>query len=220
VNQHLESARAFLAIAESGDAKREAYRQAAEAIAAHREETGESSERIAIRLGKSKATIDKLVAWRRSGYEASTPFLMDEQATTRAAISHTKATLRDAPMEQIERVIETLPRERQQEIAASAGNAYHRARVEYREQERVVTPAERREREEAANRLTQPAREATAGFAALGIVGHLEQARDELHELFQDGSVTPRLIRQIDRALEGFNAELQVARALAGMEEE
>jgi hypothetical protein len=47
VERHLARARDYLAIAESGDAKREAYKMAAEEIVAHKKETGDSNRKIA-----------------------------------------------------------------------------------------------------------------------------------------------------------------------------
>jgi transposase len=108
-------AKEFLAIAESKDSKREAYIKAAEEIAAHKTDSGESNERIAIRLDKSESTIDKILQWRKSGYEAETPFLMDEGATTRAARSHAKTVLKNS--EQRTKVLDELPEEDQVEVA-------------------------------------------------------------------------------------------------------
>jgi hypothetical protein len=93
--KHLERAREFLAIAESGDAKREAYMRAAEEIAAHRADTKESMSSIAILLGCSAEKVRKLMQWRDTQYKAATPFLMDTQATARAAHSHAKRVLSD-----------------------------------------------------------------------------------------------------------------------------
>jgi hypothetical protein len=46
-------------------------------------------------LGKSHDTIKKLAQWKRTGFKAETPFLMDPKATTRAAKSHAKTVLKD-----------------------------------------------------------------------------------------------------------------------------
>ena len=96
-NERLDRARQYLAIAESGDAKREAYKAAAEEIAAYMEETGVGSTGVATPVGKPEREIRRLMEWRRSGYKAQTPFLMDEQATGRAAVSHTRKVLREQP---------------------------------------------------------------------------------------------------------------------------
>lgn len=91
---HLEEARKFIAIAESGDAKRAAYVAAAEEIAAELQ-LRTSQRAIARAIGKDESFVRAIIRWRESGYEADTPWLSDEKATSRAAISHTKATLRD-----------------------------------------------------------------------------------------------------------------------------
>jgi|SRR4051812_13110910 hypothetical protein len=96
---HLERAREYLAIAESDNPKREAYVKAADAIAAHKVETNDSNKNVATFLGISVDRVQKLLQWRKSGYKADTPYLMDDQATTRAAISHAKRVLREHPEE-------------------------------------------------------------------------------------------------------------------------
>lgn len=119
---HLALAREDLAIAESGNAKREAYKRAADHIADYQAEAcacpdtttrggarrlhapkcAASYRAIAaeLQLSDSKYGGEKYVAdllkWRGTGFKAETPFVMDEQATTRAAKSHAKAVLRDA----------------------------------------------------------------------------------------------------------------------------
>jgi hypothetical protein len=91
---HLERAKEYLAIAESSDSKKEAYRAAAEEIAAAVAE-GESQRTVATVLRKSQAFVLALLNWRKSGYKADTPWLADEKATTRAAKSHTRRVLSD-----------------------------------------------------------------------------------------------------------------------------
>jgi len=95
LDERLARAKAYLAIAESKDSKREAYKRAAKEIAAYKDATKDTYDHIAIRLGKSKPTIEKLMKWHRSGYEADTPFLADTEAVKRAARSHAKAVVGD-----------------------------------------------------------------------------------------------------------------------------
>jgi hypothetical protein len=127
-----------------------------------------------------------------------------------------RAVLRDAPLEQVEQIIAALPKERQQAIGAAAGHEYMKARQEYTERERNLTPADKREREHAREEIARPVRQAVAGFSALGIIGHLEQATDELRELLADGSLTPKVARQIDRASDAWNTELKFALQMVG----
>jgi len=207
---HLSQARAYLGRGE------EFYRKAAEEIlAAKQADESLTLREIDRQLDQYNGWAGKLLTWHESGGNISTPYA-GQYAKVKANL--TRSTLRDAPMEEVERVISELPRERQQQIAAAAGSGYHKARVEFNERERNLTPAERSEREAAAESLMQPVRQATAGFAALGIVGHLEQAHEEIHELVADNSLSRQLVRQIDRALEAIQAEMQVARALVGIE--
>jgi predicted XRE-type DNA-binding protein len=93
-SMRLKRAREYLIIAESANAKREAYRHAAEEIAAHIEETNDSQAKVARNLQVTPTTVSKLLKWRKSDYEAQTPFTMDEQAGTRSARSHAKNILR------------------------------------------------------------------------------------------------------------------------------
>lgn len=127
-----------------------------------------------------------------------------------------RRVLETAPLEDVERVIEQLPPERRQAIAAAAGSAHAQARQAYDERERDLTPAERRERADAAERLTREGRQAVGGFRSLGVVGHIEQATDELRELTADASLTPESVRKIDAADEAWREALDFARALVG----
>jgi len=129
-----------------------------------------------------------------------------------------RTILRDAPLEQVERIISDLPPERQQAIGAAAGNAYMKARQQYEDTERNMTPAERKEREAVVSEVGRSARQLGAGFTALGIVGHIEQATEEMEELNADHALTPALIEQIEEALKPLHVELEVAKGLAGIE--
>ena len=120
MDDHLTRAREYIAIAESSDAKREAYKRAAEHIAAHRAETGDSHESVARYCNTSRERVSKLLQWRDTGYAAATPFLMDERATGRAARSHTKKWLREAEPEDIEQMVSELPSEQRAVIAQAA----------------------------------------------------------------------------------------------------
>jgi len=88
---------------------------AAEEIAAYKEETRETQSFIAMKLNISTGKLSMLLKWRESGYKAQTPFLMDTQATSRAARSHAKAVLRN-PSER-DMALNDLSAEDQVEIA-------------------------------------------------------------------------------------------------------
>lgn len=94
----LARAKEYLAIAEAGDSKREAYRAAAAELAAYRDESPRKWKAAAASYcNRSTKTMEKLVQWHDTGYEAATPFLMDEKATDRAAVSHGRKVLREQP---------------------------------------------------------------------------------------------------------------------------
>jgi hypothetical protein len=95
LDERLARAKAYLKIAESNDSKREAYKAAATEIAAYKEATGCTWPVLASTLRRSDQTLRRIDRWRRSGFKAETPFLMDTEATTRAARSHAKALLAD-----------------------------------------------------------------------------------------------------------------------------
>jgi hypothetical protein len=97
---HLERAREYLAIAESDNPKREAYIKAAEEIvAALAEDKRLTRTAVATAVGIHHQKVVMLVKWHESGYKAKTPWLLDDKATTRAAISHAKKVLREHPEE-------------------------------------------------------------------------------------------------------------------------
>jgi hypothetical protein len=129
---HLARAREYLAIAESDDSKRQAYIKAAEEIAAAKESDQKlTNVEVATSIGKSDKYVHALLKWRETSYEADTPFLMDTGATGRAAISHTRATLRDPEAttkalegltdEQVDEVSSRLFNERMKRINEAAG---------------------------------------------------------------------------------------------------
>jgi hypothetical protein len=116
---HLEAARECIAIAESGDAKHAAYKAAAEHVAAELQLRTISNRQIAREIGKDESFVRALRRWRDSGYEAATPWLSDGEATARAAKSHTRKFLREAPVEEIEQAMVGLPPERRSELAGA-----------------------------------------------------------------------------------------------------
>lgn len=123
---HLALAREDLAIAESADAKREAYKRAAEHIAAYLEDSPESTQRfVATKLGRDDYYVNRVLRWRAAGYPpGTTPFTMADPSgskpTDRAAESHTKRVLRESEPETIERIVRDLPPSRREIIADAA----------------------------------------------------------------------------------------------------
>jgi len=102
MTERLDRAKQYLVIAESEDSKREAYKAAAEEIAAHIAETGDEQQMVATTLQCSPQTVGRILKWRTAGYpEGTTPFTMADpngsKPTDRAAVSHTKRVLRESP---------------------------------------------------------------------------------------------------------------------------
>jgi hypothetical protein len=119
---HLALARKYLAVAESKDSKREAYKRAAKEIVAYKNETRESDAAIAIALGggRSGKWVETLRRWAREGFKGETPFLADGKATERAALSHARKVLREAPIEEVEKALLDLPEPRRRQIQNAA----------------------------------------------------------------------------------------------------
>jgi hypothetical protein len=216
LDERLARAKAYLAVAESKDSKREAYKLAAKEIAAYKEETGESNRKIAAACKTHDRTIDRLLKWHASGFKADTPFLMDGKATERAAMSHTKAVLREAPLEQVERIIDELPRERKQAIGAAAGHAYMKARQAYDDKEATLTQAEKDEREKARRTVEQTTDRLANTFGAMSIVAHIEQATEDLSEAMRRGGLSSQEHEAIKTAIDRLVATFEFAREMAG----
>jgi plasmid maintenance system antidote protein VapI len=126
--------------------------------------------------------------------------------------------LSTAPVELIERMVDTLPKERRQAIEAHFGDGYARARHHFEQRERNLTPAQRKEREAAQQTMSTYAGRALAPIKALSVANELNMATETLKELIADQSLTPEMIVEIERSLGEFQVELEVARAMAGLE--
>jgi hypothetical protein len=209
--KHLAKAETYLGKGE------EFYRKAAEEIVAAQEaDPALSNREIARRMGRGEAYVRTLLEAASRAAQTGV-FEMNWKSGTNARSQVVAKTLREAPLEQIEQLISTLPKDRQQAIGAAAGNEYLKARQNYDETERNLTGAERKEREAASESLTQKVREATGGFLSLGIAAHIEQATEELREL---DAPTEETMRIISVALTDLCQEFQVKAAMVGLDYE
>src|SRR5215510_5459170 len=107
--KHLSRANEFVAKGERN------YAKAAEAILAARAADSTLGDReIAEFFGRSRTWVRELVAWHTSGTTSVTPYT----GTGRPHQDQTAArkVLREAPLEQIERIIDTLPPERKRQV--------------------------------------------------------------------------------------------------------
>jgi hypothetical protein len=209
--KHLNKAERLLA---KGDGF---YAQAAdEIIAAQKADTTLGNREIGKRFGRSESWVRKLVAWRTSASSSPTPYGGEADAIN---VRKTKQLLREAPLEQVEQMISELPKDRQTAIRGALGDGYAQARQAEDERVKNQTPAERKEIEAAKEAIGEPVRKAVASFTALGVVGHLEQATEDLEQMIADQAVTPESIYRITQAHDRFVTELEVARAMAGLEE-
>lgn len=91
----LTRARSYLAIAESKDARREAYEQAADEIRAYMQETGVTVGQVAKDIGYGVDALRRVLKWRESGADGM-PF---EKSATTATKAHARRMLRERPEE-------------------------------------------------------------------------------------------------------------------------
>src|SRR5215813_6979517 len=106
LDPRLAEAMTYLAIAESKDSKREAYRRAAKLIAAYKRDTNASFVAIAEAIGRidvhsdslarraASAYISALVKWAESGFKTETPWA-DQEETKRTKRAHARTVLAD-----------------------------------------------------------------------------------------------------------------------------
>src|SRR5262245_34996258 len=105
--KHLVKAESYLA---KGDGW---YEKAAdEIIAAQQADPALTQSEIGERFGRSRKWAGDLVAWRTSGKTSSSPY--SGTGRPHQDRTATRKMLREAPLEQVEQMIEELPRERKQ----------------------------------------------------------------------------------------------------------
>jgi hypothetical protein len=197
----------------------EFYRKAAdEIIAAKQADTSLTFAAIDTQLDMYSGFTGKLVRWRESNSEDLPTPHSGQYATVKENL--TTSTLKSAPMEEVEKILDKLPKERQQQIAAAAGHSYHKARVEHTERERNLTPVQRKEREANASTIDDFAARMTLPFAAASIVSLIEEATGKLRGLIEGNSASAEIEKAIATALIDLNREFQVFSAMAGVEEE
>jgi hypothetical protein len=118
----LARAKKYLAVAESKDAKHEAYKAAASEIIAHKNETGDNLTEIAVKLGRvvgaddrrarqaGSTYVGKLIKWYEGGARGL-PFERVAGETERKTITEAKKALRD-PVQRKALVESLTPEER------------------------------------------------------------------------------------------------------------
>jgi hypothetical protein len=221
--RHLEAARELLAVAEAGDARHEAYRHAADHLAAYRESTGATYAAIAADLQLPEGRVARLLAWRASGYTETTPWAREGKDTS-AANAHAKRVLRERP-EVIADELAKVSAERRAAFAAGlmadpevAGAVMAqpevRLAVAAADTERAAKEASRRERAEAAfEPITQAA-------ATLGAFEWLEPVRAMASHVAwlveNDATLTPEAVAEARELLRAADTELVVYSARHG----
>lgn len=139
-----------------------------------------------------------------------------DAAQARTDRSRAARVFAEQPLEHVERIIDQLPPERKRAVAAAAGHAYLKARQDFDEHEASLTPAQKKEREAAAETITHPIRRAVSAFTSMSVAQHLAQAKEDLREIIDGGGPTQEQFTQIESEYVAFGEELEVARATAG----
>jgi hypothetical protein len=121
--------------------------------------------------------------------------------------------LREAPAEQVEQIVASLPADRQVILGAAVGDAYSISRREFDEEELALPPAQRKEREAAQGKVSDHVGRAMAGLDTFGIVNHLGQATSILSRMIAEDALTEEYMQQVDAALSEFLGEYRVAMA-------
>jgi hypothetical protein len=209
--RHLTRAANYLAKGE------DYHRKAAdEIIAARAADPTLSNREVGEWFGRGRTWARTIVQWRTTGQPDGIDWQRGSHATTAEIEAGAKKLLAKAPLEQVEQIVASLPKGRQQALAAAAGNEYMRARQSRDDSDRQRTPREQRERDDAAETLTRSTRRAVGDLSSLGIVELIEQATDELRELTADASLSDALVDRIERADRAWREALDFARALVG----
>jgi hypothetical protein len=200
--RHCAKAKAYIA---KGDVF---YRKAKPEIEAAIAE-GASTREVARYLARSHTWVQTVRDWDGEG-------TLYGKDTERRQIDQAKQVLREAPLEQIEQVFESIPEERRQAVLAAAGEIYAKARQDYVERERRKTPSEHAEREEARRDVRRFTDDLVNSFSPMTIINHLDAATEEFSAATQRGGLTYEQLRQIEEAHERWVAVLEFGRQMAG----
>lgn len=196
MDERLVRAKKYIAVAESKDAKREAYKAATNEIAAYKAETGASNAAIAIALGRVKDTNDpkarrtgadyvaKLLKWRDSGFKDATPFTEGGEMSGRVAVSHTKRTLRERPVEEIKEMLDDLPDEAVEKVAQATEGTKITRKLYADRVKPTVKDAKRKVKADDTERLKKQPYEAYARVGSA--IGSVRASTRALLNLYQD----------------------------------
>ena len=185
--KHLDAAEGFLAKGE------EFYRKAAESIiAAQKADPTLGLREIGERFGRSKDWVQRLVTWHTSvsDREGPTPYAID---TPDRPVRAAKQVLRDAPIEEVERIVMDLPPAR---VAHIANAALHREGVtremaQDKEMSHTLSSASAHMWEHVEQNQERKRREERGGKKGMGmdflvdVLGDLGKARRFLEESYQ-----------------------------------
>jgi len=199
-----------LAIAESADVKREAYKRAAAHIVAHQEATGDTNPVIAKQLGITREKVNRLVRWHKSGYEGESPYTVEAGYRSRANRSGAKQLAAEEPEALVE-AIAAAPLETREQIAdlmaEDEATALPVAKAVVKMQEKVDKAA----------KPTKP----TGGVSVWGrIIGRCNAAftgaSESLRDLDDGESLSDELAADVERAAKrAANALSLLAEAVA-----
>lgn len=191
-------------------------------MAALRDEHSWTQRKIADATGISQPTVNNwLQAYDENLINLDQPARLTPRATQKASDQRVaKRVLAEASSEEIEELIDDLPKEQREQLAAAAGHPRQKARSERKKKEQGRSEADKKAREANRSLIDDFAAALTSPFISASIVLLIEQATEKLHELIEGNAMTPDAEKEIAAALIDLNREFQVASAMSGVEEE
>lgn len=207
MTDHLARAKEYIAIAESGDAKIEAYKSAAEEIRAAMDDDPTIGVRaVASALGRSKSWVDRLVRWSTS--------VQDPQHPPFGGEAENQARYERADRRKVEEVIRERPEAIAEAIAKAPAEAQRRIADEIVKQptegslKRLATPREPRKPKSAHDSLSEAA--VKVGDVAFS----LWTVSDLLMDEAPSGEDRIRLLSLLDNVEAGADRATRMARGL------
>jgi plasmid maintenance system antidote protein VapI len=200
--------------------RREEKLQIQKDMIALRDEHGWTQQRIADATDIPQRTVSNwLEAYDEALSNLAEPSRLTPESVQAASdLRVARRVLASAPLEQVEEMVRRLPYERRDEVGRAFDNTTSRIAADFRDRQRNLTPAQRAEREAAGEVLTSRVDRALAPFKAMSVANELDLATESLKELIADQSLTPEMIESIEKSLAEFLTELEVAKAMAGLE--
>jgi|SRR5262245_25886969 len=223
-DERLARIKSLIAIAESGDSRREAYKRLANEIAAYQTETGASGASIAIDIGKSRDYVSRLLKWRTAGFKTATPF---QGKKTASQASHAKAWLKTASAEDIIKLLpaKTLGEIQYEEDEEEEEENYTPKKHAKQNGSKIKPPPpkkhyQKQEEEAQHAKRMAPFYKIMGEFLANSLWLLKEDWIETLREVTEDTTLSEETIEILEQWLQEMKDELEVARGMFQMEKE